>query len=139
MRREKWWRFALGDVWSCVPRGPGATAEWLTYPLVGAGCCCGCFAIANRVACLGPNETLICLGWKILVVPISQPGTPDQDKKEGLFVPGLAIGTKGAASATWLAHPFVPVGVTNRDKRTLFFCFPFLNSFSISIVLLHFN
>ena len=26
----------------------------------------------------------------------------------------------GAASATCLAHPFVPVGVTNRDKRVFF-------------------
>ena len=40
--------------------------------------------------------------------------------KGGPFVPGLATGTKGAASATWLAHPFVPVGVTNRDKMVLF-------------------
>ena len=30
---------------------------------------------------------------------------------------------KGAASATCLAHPFVPVGVTNRDKRSIFFLF----------------
>ena len=42
-------------------------------------------------------------------------------QKRGPFVPGLATGTKGAASATWLAHSFVPVGVTNRDKRSLFF------------------
>ena len=51
---------------------------------------------------------------------------------------------------------FVPVGNTNRDKRCcqrprgwrtllswlvgpFFSCFPFLNSFSISIILLHFN
>ena len=69
------------------------------------------------------------------------------------FVPGLATrtkstllsrlvtptGTKGAASATCLAHPFVPVGVTNRDKRSIFFCSSFLNCFSISIILLYFN
>ena len=35
---------------------------------------------------------------------------------------------------------FVPVGNTNRDKRSLFsIYFPFLNSFSISIILLYFN
>ena len=86
------------------------------------------------------TETLICPGWEISVVPVSQPGMPGRP-----FVPGLATGTKedllsrlvtptgtkedllsrlvtptgtkGAASAKWLAHPFVPVGVTNRDKR----------------------
>ena len=61
-------------------------------------------------------------------------------QKGGPFVLCQATGTKGyAASATWLAHPFVPVGVTNRDKRSLFSCFLVLNSFSISIILLHFN
>ena len=34
--------------------------------------------------------------------------------------------------------PFCP-GCGNRDKRSLFLCFSFLNSFSISIILLHFN
>ena len=49
-------------------------------------------------------------------------------------------GQKVQPAPTWLAHPFVPVGVTNQDKRSLFFsCFSFLNSFSISIILLHFN
>ena len=66
-------------------------------------------------------------------------GNARPGQKRGPFVPSLATGTKGAASATWLAHPFVPVGVTNRDKRSFFSCFPFLNSFSISIILLHFN
>jgi len=32
----------------------------------------------------------------------------------------IPTGTKGAASTMWLAHPFVPVGVTNRDKMMLF-------------------
>ena len=35
--------------------------------------------------------------------------------------------------------PLVPVGVTNRDQRSFFFYFLLLNSFSISIILLHFN
>ena len=102
---------------------------------------------------LTTTEWLICPGWETLVVPVSQPGTPGRDKRGGPFVPGLATekkgyllsrlvtptGTKGAANAMWLAHPFVPVGVTNRDKRSFFSCFSFLNSFSISIILLHFN
>ena len=69
------------------------------------------------------TETLICPGWETLVVPVFQPGTPGRP-----FVPGLATGTNsyllsrlGATSATWLAHPFVPVGVTNRDKMSFFF------------------
>ena len=41
------------------------------------------------------TETLICPGWEILVVPVSQPGTPGRDKRGGSFVPGLATGTKG--------------------------------------------
>ena len=65
-------------------------------------------------------EMLICPGWEIPVVLVSQLGTPGRDKRGSPFVPGLATGTKGAASATCLAHPFVPVGVTNRDKRVLF-------------------
>ena len=88
------------------------------------------------------TETLICPGWEILVVPVSQPETSGRDKG-GPFVPGLATGTKscllsrlvtptgtkGAASATWLAHPFVPVGNTNRDKRSFFFLFFFSQFF----------
>ena len=80
-------------------------------------------------------------------------GNARPGQKGGPFVPGLATGTKGyflsrlvtptgtkgAASATWLAHPFVPVGITNRDKRSIFFSSFFLNCFSISIILLHFN
>ena len=42
-------------------------------------------------------------------------------------------GTKGAASATWLAHPFVPVG------GPFFSYFAFLNSFSILIKLMYWN
>ena len=79
-----------------------------------------------RFQSLTTRETLICPGWETSVVPVSQPGTPGRDKR--------------GASATCLAHPFVPVGVTNRDKRSIFFsCFSFLNSFSISIIILYFN
>jgi len=88
------------------------------------------------------TETLICPGWETLVVPVFQPGTPGRP-----FVPGLATGTNsyllsrlGATSATWLAHPFVPVGVTNRDKMSFFFLvFLFSIFFSISIILLQFS
>ena len=63
------------------------------------------------------------------------PGSGNRDKKSTLL--SLLV---GAANATCLAHPFVLVGVTNRDKRSIFFsCFSFLNSFSISIILLYFN
>ena len=82
-------------------------------------------------------------GWEILFVLVSQPGTPGRDKRGCPFVPGLAngikntllsrlvtpTGTKGAASATCLAHSFVPVGVTNRDKRSIFFLFLFSQFF----------
>ena len=66
-------------------------------------------------------------------VPIC-PASGNRDKKHP-FVPrlvtptGTPTGTKGAASATWLAHPFVPVGVTNPDKRSFFFLFFFSQSF----------
>ena len=33
------------------------------------------------------TETLICLGWETLVIPISQPGTPGRNKREP-FYPG---------------------------------------------------
>jgi len=77
------------------------------------------------------TETLICPGWETLVVPVFQPGTPGRP-----FIPGLATGTNsyllsrlGATSATWLAHSFVPVGVTNRDKMSFFFLFSFSQFF----------
>ena len=89
-------------------------------------------------------ETLICPSWETSIVPVSQPGTPGRDKRG--FVPGLATGTKGAASATCLAHPFVPVGVTNRDKKVPFFhvflfsiLFLFQLYFCISIKLMYWN
>ena len=50
-------------------------------------------------------------------------GSGNRDKR-GLFVP---VGVLPAP--TWLAHPFVPVGVTNRDKRSLFFMFSFSQFF----------
>ena len=67
-------------------------------------------------------------------------GNARPGQKGGPFVPGLATrtkgyllspptGTKGGASATWLAHPFVPVGVTNQDRRSFFFLFFFSQFF----------
>ena len=44
------------------------------------------------------------------------PWSGNRDKR-GPFVPGQKV----LPAPTWLAHPFVPVGVTNRDKRSLFF------------------
>ena len=60
------------------------------------------------------TETLICPGWETLVVPVSQRRTPGRDKRGVLL------------SRVWQPGPF-------------FSCFSFLNSFSISIILLHFN
>ena len=75
-------------------------------------------------------EMLICLGWETLVVPVSQLGTPDRDKRGGPFVPGLATGTKGYL----LSRLVLPTGT----KGPFFSVFIF-SIFSISIILLHFN
>ena len=98
------------------------------------------------------TEMLICPRWKTLVVPVSQQGTPGRDKSGVLLSlvwqpeQKAPTGTKGAASATWLAHTFVQVGVTNRDKRSLFFpiflfsiLFLFQLYFCISIKLMYWN
>ena len=77
------------------------------------------------------TETLICPDWETLVVPVSQLGTPGRDKRGGPFVPDLATGTKGYL----LSRLVTPTGT----KGPFFSCFPFLNSFSILIILLHFN
>jgi len=79
-------------------------------------------------------ETFFCPGFPTRNArPGQKTGSGNQDKKHP------PTGTKEAVSVTCLAHPFVPVGVTNRDKRSICFCFSFLNFFSISIILLHFN
>ena len=106
------------------------------------------------------TKTLICPGWETLVVPVSQLVTPGRDKRKVVLLSRvrqpdkrlpfvrlvIPTGTKGAASATWLAHPFVPVGVTNRDKMSLFFhvflfsiFFLFQLYFCISIKLMYWN
>ena len=54
------------------------------------------------------TKTLICPDWETAVVPVSQLGTPVRDKR---------------------GHPFVSVGVTNRDKRSLFFFMFFFSQF----------
>ena len=67
-------------------------------------------------------------------------GNARPGQRGGPFVPGLATGTKGAASATWLAHPFVP------EQKILFFLvfffsilFLFQLYFCISIKLMYWN
>ena len=50
-------------------------------------------------------------------------GNARPGQKRGPFVPGLPTGTKGAASATWLAHPFVP------EQKIFFFLFSFSQFF----------
>ena len=82
------------------------------------------------------TKMLICPGWKTAVVPVSQPGTPVRDKRGCPFVPGLAT----AASAHVAGAPFCPGWCYQPGQKVSFFsCFSFLNSFSISIILLHFN
>ena len=100
------------------------------------------------------TKTLICPGWETAVAPVSQPGTPVRDKRRCHFVPGVATGTKedllsrlvtptgtkGAASAHVAGAPFCPGWCYQPGQNVPFFsCFSFLNSFSISIILLHFN
>ena len=65
---------------------------------------------------LTTTETLICPGWETPIVPVSQLGTPGQDKRGCPFVPGLATGTKNTI--------FVPVG-----KVHFFFLFLFSQFF----------
>ena len=77
------------------------------------------------------TKTLICPGWETPVVPVSQPETPVRDKRGCPFVPGLATGTKEGL----LSRLVTPTGT----KSPFFSYFSFLNSFSISIILLHFN
>ena len=76
------------------------------------------------------TKTLICPGWETPVVPVFQPGTPVWDKRGCPFVPGLATGTK----EDLLSRLVTPTGT-----KCSFFMFSFLNSFFISIILLHFN
>ena len=61
------------------------------------------------------------------------PGSGNRDKKYP-FVAPAPTGTKGTASATGLAHPFVAVGVTNRDKRSIFFQSSFLFHFNYTFI-----
>ena len=81
------------------------------------------------------KKMLICFGWEISVVPISQPKTPVRCP----FVPGLATGTKGATSAHVADAPFCSGWCYQPGQKVSFFIFSFLNFFSISIILLHFN
>ena len=102
------------------------------------------------------TERLICPGWKTLVVPVSQPGTPVRDKRGCPFVPGVATGTKedllsrlvtptgtkGAASAHVAGAPFCPGWYYQSGQNVPFFsCFPFLFQlyFCISIKLMYWN
>ena len=66
------------------------------------------FLIKYNELTITTTKTLICPGWETPIVPVSQPGTPVRDKRGALFVPGLATGTKGAASAHMTGAPFCP-------------------------------
>ena len=82
------------------------------------------------------------------------PGFPTGNATECPLVPSLATGkkedllsrlvtptgTKGAASVHMAGAPFCPGWCYQPGQNVPFFsCFPFLNSFSISIIFLYFN
>ena len=77
------------------------------------------------------TETLICPGWEISVVPVSQPGMPGRP-----FVPGLATGTKST-----LLSRLVPTGTKGPFFSVPLFSivFPFWLYFYISIKLMYCN
>ena len=77
-------------------------------------------------------------------------GNARPGQKGCLFVPGLAIGTKNTLLSPnrdkrgcqrhVAGTPFCPGWCYQPGQKVHFFsCFSFLNSFSISIILLHFN
>ena len=72
-----------GEIWSEIDRSRSLMAS---------------LSLCLRAGVFLPTGTttkiLICPGWKIPIVLVSQPETPVRP-----FVPGLATGTKGAASA----------------------------------------
>ena len=119
----------------CLRHAP-PLVQWLW---LGKGCA------ARREPALLQKCDLFRLGKKIC------PGFPTRNTKPGqkgvFFCPGSGNRDKKTTfcpgwytSATCLVHPFVPVGVTNRDKRSIFSSyFSFLNSFSISIKLMYWN
>ena len=92
------------------------------------------------------TKTLICPGWETPVVPVSQPGTPVRDKRGCPSVPGLATGTKGAASAHVASAPFCPGWCYQQGQKIPFFhvflfsiLFLFQLYFCISIKLMYWN
>ena len=108
-------------------------------------------SITSFLWCLHYYKRQICPGWEIFVVPVSQPGTPGRDKRGVLLSrvwqpgqkPFVPVGTN-RDKRVLAGAPFVPVGVTNRDKRS-FFCFLFSILFLfqlyffISIKLMYWN
>ena len=91
----------------------------------------------NAIAhCNTTTKMLICPGWETHVVPVSQPGTPVQDKRGCPFVPGLATGTKENLLS---GAPFCPGWCYQSGQKVLFFHVFLFSIFFISIILLHFN
>ena len=66
-------------------------------------------------------------------------GTPVRDKRGALLSRVWQPGQKVQPAPTWLAHPFIRLVLPTGTKGLFFSYFSFLNSFSISIILLHFN
>ena len=87
------------------------------------------------------TEMLICPGWKTLVISVFQPGMPGRDKR----LPFVPIGNTNRDKKCCQRHvagaPFCPGWCYQPGQKVSFFlsCFLFLNSFSISIILLYFN
>ena len=74
---------------------------------------------------LTTTETLIYPGWETLVVPVSQPGTPDRDKG-GSFCPGSGNRDKNRDI------PFFPVFIFS-----ILFLFQLYFCISIKLIYLH--
>jgi hypothetical protein len=89
--------------------------------MLGTGCAPFLMTVLDNTT----TQRLICSDWETFVPGLAIGTKGATSATCGPFVPGLAIGTKGATSATWLAHPFIQVGVTNWDKRSFFPVFLF--------------
>ena len=91
------------------------------------------------------TERLTCPGWETLVVPISQPGMPSQNKR-GSFCPGSGNRDKRCCQRHVAGAPFCPGWCYQPGQKVLFFpvflfliFFLFQLYFCISIKLMYWN
>ena len=107
----------------------------------------------GNIICSNDDGTLPCTCHSLLqnrwFVPVGKPFLsrfPNRERQAGTKSILLSrvvtpTGTKGATSATWLAHPFVPVGVTKGPFFPISFSILFLFQlyFCILIKLMYWN